>query len=567
MSSYNVGVGQTYTTFSALIATLTLPEAGGTVFNVFGTITEDVTFLAADFPTNLTFNAATGEEVNGVGVGATIAGTITCQSTDTVFNNLRIWQAVCFQVRNGTADNCFFGNYAETSGLRGGTAAGMVVTNCIFAFSDRPWDSNGPTTGISFVNCTALNHATVGWRRCGVTNCHSYNNTGADYSTDINAGSTYCSDSDGTASTAGVTTTFPNRTDTDFFDFYSNNFDTARESTLSTANASGGPIGAVLSKLYTFRTVARGDTLVKLGIKNGSAAQGTATVTLNSQACTITTYPGSNGDVEVTVPATLASLYGSFPFVYTDNDATTRTSTVIPFTPAAGRQYVDLVGPITTSPYGLYNYEGTPAPVTGDQYEVNAATSPTSIGITALATSEIVLDSAPTVTQTWDNQVLRAATGVRSATWTTTLVVGAILTGTANDSITEDTIDGSTSIITLTADTWIAAGTGAIGTAAQTQSIIDLFVAAQIETLGWNNQVTGVLVRTSPTIATITWTSNAHDITAQETVTPGNIPNAVLTTGIVDLAITGSFTVDIVAAVGGGIGGFISNFGKLGLRG
>ena len=129
--------------------------------------------------------------------------------------------------------------------------------------------------------------------------------------------------------------------------------------------------------------------------------------------------------------------------------------------------------------------------------------------------------------------------------------VTSALTGTASPSITEADVvtGGKTSIITLTGDTWIAAGTGPIGTTAQSNAIIAQFDSAQSETNGWDAEVTGVLVRTSSTIATITWSAAAsYDITATETITPTDIANAVLTTSVVDVAVSGSFTVTAISS-------------------
>jgi len=130
--------------------------------------------------------------------------------------------------------------------------------------------------------------------------------------------------------------------------------------------------------------------------------------------------------------------------------------------------------------------------------------------------------------------------------------VSATLTGTATATINEDDVvlGGKTSIYTLTGDTFIAAGTGPIGTIAESNAFIAAAVSAQSETLGWNNEVTGVLVRTSNTVATITWSASAnYDITAQETIT-STITAAVLTTSTVDVVATPTFTVDFVSIAG-----------------
>ena len=90
-------------------------------------------------------------------------------------------------------------------------------------------------------------------------------------------------------------------------------------------------------------------------------------------------------------------------------------------------------------------------------------------------------------------------------------VASALFSGTATESMTENQVvsGGRTIIITLTNDTWAAAGTGPIGSTADTQSIIDALVAQASPTNGWNNEVVSEIdiadvVRTSNTVCTIT---------------------------------------------------------------
>ncbi|MEE8208768.1 MAG: hypothetical protein V3T88_07455, partial [Nitrosomonadaceae bacterium] len=97
---------------------------------------------------------------------------------------------------------------------------------------------------------------------------------------------------------------------------------------------------------------------------------------------------------------------------------------------------------------------------------------------------------------------------------TATATSSAALTGTATATIDEADIvtGGKTIIITLTGDTFKAAGTGPIGSTADTQALIDGFDAASSPTNGLNNEVrdkslTSEVVRTSDTVAT--WTIGA----------------------------------------------------------
>jgi len=132
------------------------------------------------------------------------------------------------------------------------------------------------------------------------------------------------------------------------------------------------------------------------------------------------------------------------------------------------------------------------------------------------------------------------------------------LTGTLTENTYESSIvtGGKTIILTLTGDTWAAAGTGAIGSTADTQAIIDGITSAQSETFGWNNEVrdkevVGAVVRTSSTIATITLTAAAaYNITADETIT-ATVPAAALVTST--SSIVASPTVSITAGLAGTI--------------
>ncbi len=136
----------------------------------------------------------------------------------------------------------------------------------------------------------------------------------------------------------------------------------------------------------------------------------------------------------------------------------------------------------------------------------------------------------------------------------------AALTGTVTAAITEADIvtGGKTIILTLTNDTWVAAGATFD---AQRQNIINGIDSAQAETNGWDaevkaKEVVGAVVRTSATVVTITLTAQAgYNITATETIT-ATIPatalvggNAIVATPTFAItAVAGALTADIVNA-------------------
>jgi hypothetical protein len=141
-------------------------------------------------------------------------------------------------------------------------------------------------------------------------------------------------------------------------------------------------------------------------------------------------------------------------------------------------------------------------------------------------------------------------------TFAATNPLAAVLTGTLVPTVTETDIvnGGKTLIITLTGDTWKAAGTGPIGSTADTQALIDGIDSAQAEGTGWNAvvqpgiEVTDV-ARTSDTVATITLDAEGtYDITATETITA--TPPAAALNGGVAIVATPTFTVTAAGGAG-----------------
>jgi uncharacterized repeat protein (TIGR01451 family) len=140
--------------------------------------------------------------------------------------------------------------------------------------------------------------------------------------------------------------------------------------------------------------------------------------------------------------------------------------------------------------------------------------------------------------------------GIDGDSWTVTLNATAALTGTVtDDSETDIRTGGSTLILTLTGDTWVAAG----GTFdAQRQNIINGLDSAGAEASGWNAIVkAGIpvanVVRTSATVVTITLPAfGGYDITATETIT-ATVPNTALVGSGVDITAAPTFDVTVSA--------------------
>ena len=137
--------------------------------------------------------------------------------------------------------------------------------------------------------------------------------------------------------------------------------------------------------------------------------------------------------------------------------------------------------------------------------------------------------------------------------WPGADAITAAITGTSVPTITEADVvtGGKTIIITLTGDTWVAAGATFN---AQRQNIINGLDSAQSELTGWDNEVRDkevvtAVVRTSDTIVTVTLTASAaYDITATETIT-ATIPATALVTSVSAIIGVPTFTVTAVGAV------------------
>jgi hypothetical protein len=187
----------------------------------------------------------------------------------------------------------------------------------------------------------------------------------------------------------------------------------------------------------------------------------------------------------------------------------------------------------------------TAAPTNYDQFTNTSASSGGSVADIATAIRHLTAssDNPGVFTDSADARWWDAMTvGVKPAS-----VVAAVVTGTMVPSVTESDIvaGGKTIIITLTGDTWIAAGAASFDL--QRDEIIAGLDSAQSELLGWNTvvqalQTTTGVVRTSDTVVTITLDAQAtYNITATETITV-TVPGTAVTGGN-DIVATPTFQV------------------------
>lgn len=156
-----------------------------------------------------------------------------------------------------------------------------------------------------------------------------------------------------------------------------------------------------------------------------------------------------------------------------------------------------------------------------------------------------------TITAPGDGSATIGSTSVATVTINETDPAELTTGGTIRSKYETEVVAGAhTLTLALLGDTWIAAGTGPVGTTAQSAAIINAITSAQVESGGWNAQIRDVLAadpgtyleRTSNTLLTLTIPATAgYSITANETITPTDIPAASFTNTATTLS-SDSFT-------------------------
>ena len=170
-------------------------------------------------------------------------------------------------------------------------------------------------------------------------------------------------------------------------------------------------------------------------------------------------------------------------------------------------------------------------------------TSDTVVTITLSAQSGYNISAQETITVTVPASALVTSATPYTATPTFTVdyTAYATISGTALNADWKTIRDsGGTIIVTLVDDTFIAAGTGPIGTTAQSDAFVQSFTAAASPAGGWNNQISldnTDLVRTSNTVATITIPATGTYNPQQREVIDGEVQAAILTTSISNLSL------------------------------
>lgn len=236
----------------------------------------------------------------------------------------------------------------------------------------------------------------------------------------------------------------------------------------------------------------------------------------------------------------------------TAGDGTTTAVATVEILPKTGWNVIDVTTMSTTEGSLAYNMTGTPADVLQFYW-------PTANGTDIAATGRLKtdLETGQETYRYYDSSDTKWKIGTISSTLATP-------TGTITASVDESDIvtGGKTIVLTLTDETFIAAGTGPIGSTANTQALIDGIDGDVVGGTGWDAVVKAGLVpaddvvRTSATVCTITLPAFAsYSISATETISVV-IPAAVLTGGseiiaspMFTIADTGTTTVTAVAGL------------------
>jgi len=248
MATHIIGTGGDYTTLAAAEAALTLPEAGGTVYEITGTLTAVPTFTGANYDNGLTLTAKTGEECDGKGNGAFIDADVatTLYSRAFTISDLRVRSLDVSNIRQAgsTADKCVFGENCTTDVLVHNSQTKLDFTDCIIQDgSDDGTYQSQIANSETFVQCTFVDAARYNAMRVHCTDCLSIGAGTGDFF-DLATGSDYNASEDATATN---TNSITGRSTTDLEDYAGGNYNLASGSSLNTSGSGGGRIGAFIS--------------------------------------------------------------------------------------------------------------------------------------------------------------------------------------------------------------------------------------------------------------------------------------------------------------------------------
>lgn len=247
MGIYVIGSGGDYASFSAAEADLTLPEIGGTTYQVTGTVTGDHSFTpSGNYSNGLTLEAVSGEEADGAGGGAYADGDYTLpDGATTAINNLRVQKIVAQSGSTWNATNCVIGEGGTGTVSNHSSTGPATLDNCIligasgnYCFYHTTSDPNSSADKCTFIDAGSYNAV-----RAVFTNCLALGGGTGDYLS-AESGSDYNASED---SSAPGTTVYTSRTTSDLSDYAGGDYNLNSGSSLQTAGSGGDRIGADLS--------------------------------------------------------------------------------------------------------------------------------------------------------------------------------------------------------------------------------------------------------------------------------------------------------------------------------
>lgn len=293
-------------------------------------------------------------------------------------------------------------------------------------------------------------------------------------------------------------------------------------------------VGQITSITDPLADASTGNALVVTGFAGNITTVTVEDIISANQISLTSSLSGSGDSYTVSMPDvaayssdTLGTAFGTeyWTHIVTASDGTDTDTITAVISPKSGWDVVDVNAAVTTEGSVFFGWTGTPQAYDQVYYPTasNTAVSPTGIlttDVEAGAIDMVYFDQTDSKWKPFD-----------------VITVQAVPTGTVTASVDESDIvtGGKTIVLTLTDDTFIAAGTGPVGSTANTQALIDGIDGDVAGGTGWDAVVKAGLVpaddvvRTSDTVCTITLPAFAsYSISATETISVV-IPSVVLT--------------------------------------
>jgi len=247
VATHVIGSGGDFATVTLAEASLTLPETGGTIYEITGTVAEDHTFTNANYSNGLLITVKSGEEADGILGGATYGKITSGISFDISKLNFKAINTTAGS-GNGSVTDCDIGNGTSTDVIEFSGGETRDYTNCIIRDgSDDGVFGGSANSNLTLVRCTIVDASRFGALRCVATDTLILGSGNLDFHTTMEAASDFLASSDSTASAQASTTSFDSRTTADLNNFAGGDYNLDSGSSLNTAGSGGGRIGALLA--------------------------------------------------------------------------------------------------------------------------------------------------------------------------------------------------------------------------------------------------------------------------------------------------------------------------------